>query len=217
MKRAYLVVGLKHALASTDEDELLSVSSRRSRVATHAGYKLLALQQSFQLCLRSHLKLVCRLLGLFDLVHFLNLGRTQENSRSKPVLSVSVCLRDSHVGIQPDAPLLRDGFDLRHVLNEEGTPERRVVFPELLSFSDVQAVVENDLPLATGDTPEAHQLRLSLLPGVRPDQDVTRMRVTVDESPRECHGTVQGNGEVHDLAKIKTPCLELLFIREPRG
>lgn len=67
-------------------------------------------------------------------------------------MSASEDLQYSHVRIKADAPLLRNRLNFRHVLNEEGAPESCVIFPELLPFSDVQSVVENDLTLASMNT-----------------------------------------------------------------
>lgn len=50
-----------------------------------------------------------------------------------------------------------------------------------------------------------------------PDKNVSRMRVAVDEAPRERHSTIESDGKVHDLTEVKTPRLKLLLIRQPGG
>jgi hypothetical protein len=38
------------------------------------------------------------------------------------------------------------------------------------------------------------------------------MRIAVDESPRECHGTIECNGEIHHVARFEAPLFDLIQV-----
>lgn len=61
-----------------------------------------------------------------------------------------------------------------------------------------------------------NDLRLALLGRMRPDENVTWMRVTVHKAPSERHGRHSVDRNVHCVFRLDSPSLHLLDVVQPK-
>lgn len=60
-----------------------------------------------------------------------------------------------------------------------------------------------------------YNLRLALLCRMLPDEDISRMRVAMYETPRKGHGRIERDSEIHGVSGLDTHRLHGLLIIQP--